>query len=138
MTRKETLATIKALGLTARYADGEYRISISPYVLADAFKIGHREAMERNESLAIFATDSEEAIANAQALADWFARDKAARADREAPTKPAGRITLEPTWRACVPILVAALVDGTEEGKRLARLELDRMALAADSFNGRA
>ena len=41
-------------------------------------------------------------------------------------------INLTPTWAASLPILLAAYVDGTPEGQRLAKLELERMALICD------
>jgi hypothetical protein len=44
-------------------------------------------------------------------------------------------IELTPTWQGVLPILLAALEDGTKEGKRIAREELRRMAEAADKFN---
>ena len=46
--------------------------------------------------------------------------------------KPA-TIDLTLTWQGVLPILIAALEDGTEEGKKIAREELRRMAKAADS-----
>jgi hypothetical protein len=42
-------------------------------------------------------------------------------------------IDLTPTWQGVLPILIAALEDGTKEGKKLAREELRRMAKAADT-----
>lgn len=42
-------------------------------------------------------------------------------------------IDLTPTWQAVLPILLAALEDGTAEGKKIAREELHRMAKAADT-----
>lgn len=41
-------------------------------------------------------------------------------------------IEIVPKWQAVLPILLAALTDGTEEAKRIAREELERMAVAAD------
>jgi hypothetical protein len=35
----------------------------------------------------------------------------------------------------CLPILIAALEDGTDEGRKLAKLELASMAKAADLYN---
>lgn len=40
-------------------------------------------------------------------------------------------IDLSPTWESILPVLMVALVDGTEEGKRMARVELQRMAKVA-------
>jgi len=42
-------------------------------------------------------------------------------------------IDLTPTWQGVLPILIGALEDGTNEGKKLAREELRRMAKAADT-----
>jgi len=44
-------------------------------------------------------------------------------------------IDMTPTWTAIVPILIAGLQDGTPEGQRLAKIELYRMAEAADKWN---
>lgn len=49
--------------------------------------------------------------------------------------KPIGTIDITPTWRAILPILLAAYKDGTETGQRLAFEELQRMAMAADAYN---
>jgi hypothetical protein len=49
--------------------------------------------------------------------------------------RPAGKIDLTPTWKGVLPIIIAALEDGTPEGKRLAKLELAQMAKAADLYN---
>jgi hypothetical protein len=46
-----------------------------------------------------------------------------------------GTIDLTPTWAAVLPILIAALEDGTDEGRKLAKLELASMAKAADLYN---
>jgi hypothetical protein len=46
----------------------------------------------------------------------------------------AATIDLTPTWKAVLPIMIAALVDGTDEGKRLAKIELNRMADLADAY----
>lgn len=44
-------------------------------------------------------------------------------------------IQLTPTWRGLLPAFIAVLESGTDEGKRLAREELRRMAEAADYWN---
>jgi len=44
-------------------------------------------------------------------------------------------IDLTPTWAAVLPILLAAMENGTDEGRRLAREEFARMAQAADKYN---
>lgn len=46
-----------------------------------------------------------------------------------------GTINLTPTWAGVLPILIAALEDGTDEGRKLAKLELASMAKAADLYN---
>ncbi len=43
-----------------------------------------------------------------------------------------GTIDLTPTWSGVLPVLLAALTEGTEEGRRLAKIELARMARIAD------
>lgn len=48
--------------------------------------------------------------------------------------KPAGTIDFTPTWRAIVPIIIAALEDGTDAGKQAAKAELYRMAEVADRY----
>lgn len=47
-------------------------------------------------------------------------------------------IDMTPTWAALMPILLAAVEDGTEEGKRIARAELTRLAHTVDAMNERA
>ncbi len=44
-------------------------------------------------------------------------------------------IDLTPTWRGVMPILLFALRNGTEEGQRLAEVELMRLADIADTFS---
>lgn len=44
-------------------------------------------------------------------------------------------IDATPTWAAILPILCAALENGTDEGRRIARAELQRMAALADERN---
>ena len=41
---------------------------------------------------------------------------------------------LTPTWSAAVPVLVAALQNGTSTGKEMAMEELKRMARYADLY----
>ncbi len=45
-----------------------------------------------------------------------------------------GTIDMTPTWRAVLPIMIAAIQDGTFEGKKIAREELERMADLADAY----
>lgn len=44
-------------------------------------------------------------------------------------------VDVTPTWRAILPMLRAAIEDGTAEGRRIAWGELERMAEAADKWN---
>lgn len=53
--------------------------------------------------------------------------------DKGAPVRET--IDMTPTWAAVAPIFVACLEDGTETGRRSARLELNRMAGLADERN---
>lgn len=46
-------------------------------------------------------------------------------------------IDLTPTWVAVLPMLLAALEDGSDKGKAIAREELHRMAQAADAYNAK-
>ena len=48
--------------------------------------------------------------------------------------KVVGTIDLTPTWRSLIPVLIAALEDGTPEGKRMARENLFDLADAADHY----
>lgn len=43
-------------------------------------------------------------------------------------------IDITPTWRGVLPILLAAYADGTDEGRRNAVIELQRMADLADRY----
>ncbi|HDZ73513.1 MAG TPA: hypothetical protein ENH55_12240 [Aurantimonas coralicida] len=54
------------------------------------------------------------------------------RSTKERDTMTTESISLGLTWQGVLPMLLAALVDGTDEGKRIAREELARMAKAAD------
>lgn len=45
------------------------------------------------------------------------------------------RIDCTPTWAGVLPLLLAALDNGTDEGRKIAREELARMAKAADLYN---
>jgi hypothetical protein len=44
-------------------------------------------------------------------------------------------IEATPTWEGVMPILFAALESGTDEGKRIAREELMKLARKVDSIN---
>lgn len=57
MTQNQTLAAIRALGLTARVTDGEYRVT-------------HRGVTpERAEAVAYYTTDRVDALGTARAMA---------------------------------------------------------------------
>ena len=47
-------------------------------------------------------------------------------------------VDMTPTWAAVLPILMAGLEYGDDEGRKAARSELVRMAGAADKFNAQA
>lgn len=49
--------------------------------------------------------------------------------------KVVGTIDITVTWEAALPILIAGLVNGTTEGRRLAIEQLGRMAEIADYAN---
>ena len=44
-------------------------------------------------------------------------------------------IDCTPTWAALLPVYIAVLEDGSEAGRVAARVELARMAEAADRYN---
>lgn len=158
MNRTAYLSAIRAIGpgLTARFVEGEFRVSIDPAAIRAAYPaMTYREAIERNESLAAYEMDGESALATAGALrASWLREvaaidsdyGRAAKAET-APLKLTGSpataatvpvretIDMTPTWAAVAPIFVACLEDGTETGRRSARLELNRMAGLADERN---
>lgn len=43
-------------------------------------------------------------------------------------------IDFTPTWQAVLPIMIAAIENGTFEGRKLAIAELNRMASLADRY----
>ena len=47
-----------------------------------------------------------------------------------------GTIDVTPAWTGVLPMLIAALENGSEVGRKIAREELARMARAADLYNG--
>ena len=53
----------------------------------------------------------------------------------DSPIKEVRYIDVTPTWSAILPVLLFGLEAGTPEGRRLARVELARMAQAADAYN---
>lgn len=52
-----------------------------------------------------------------------------------AAARPGRRQLRAPTWTALLPAFFAVMQDGTDEGRRIAREELRRMARAADLWN---
>ena len=51
--------------------------------------------------------------------------------------KKLGSIDITPTWTALMPALIAALTNGTKEGREIARAELMRLAGEVDKLNSR-
>ena len=45
-------------------------------------------------------------------------------------------INLQPSWTMIMPGLIHILEEGTEEGKKMARQELYRLAVEVDKVNG--
>ena len=130
LTQKTAFARIKALGLIVRKTEyGEFRV-------AD----GAEADLQKREAAAAYCSDLQEAVDTAEA---WAAhKADVARVAAEAEEKAdalqqssARVIDATPTWAGVLPILFAALENGTEDGQRIARAELQRMAIAADKFN---
>lgn len=55
--------------------------------------------------------------------------------DSGSPDSQPKTIKLAPTWASLLPYYFAVLADGNDEGKRIAKEELARMAQAADQWN---
>ena len=49
-------------------------------------------------------------------------------------TKQVGTIDITPTWEAILPIMLAAVENGTQKGRAIAKEELLRMAKLADLY----
>lgn len=134
LTQKVAFERIRSLGLIVRKTDcNEYRVADPdlPYLCGT------------RENAAAYCGDLLEAVETAE---QWFriksaaakvAADVEADAARVKIRKPK-TIDATPTWAAVLPLLCHALESATEEGKRIARAELERMATAADSFNALA
>lgn len=138
---------------------GEFRVTFSLVAIAAAFPAMTRaELIEKAESLAAYESDIESAYETGKAMyrtglkpeAEAAApvdspvrvnlrrqRDAmAAIADAENPATVAVKtIDCTPTWAAVLPLLRAAIENGTPEGRRIAWGELSRMAEAADNWN---
>lgn len=129
LTQKAAFARIKALGLIVRKTDyNEYRV-------AD----GAEADLQKREDGAAYCADLQEAVDTAEA---WAANKAdvarvAAEAEEKADALPKmpRAIDATPSWADVLPILFMALENGTEDGQRIARAELQRMAIAADKFN---
>ena len=129
LTQKAAFERIRALGCVVRKTDwNEYRV-------ADASEAD----LAKREAGAAYCSDLQEAIDTAEA---WAANKAdvarvAAEAEAKAEALPEGPRVIDatPTWSAVLPLLFAALENATEDGKRIARAELQRMAEAADRFN---
>lgn len=138
MNRKDTIAAIRAIGCTAKFSEGEYRISINPAEILRGTGCTGTEAMARNESLAAYCSDSDDAIATARHIrAAWEAEIAPATAEPE-PAREVKTIDMTPTWAAVSSIFIMALENGTETGKAAARTEIRRMAELADERNALA
>lgn len=154
MNRSQYLSAIRAIGpgLTARFTDGEFRVSIDPAAIRAAYPaLTYREAIERNESLAAYETDGDSALATAKALRESWLREvaaidsdfgRAAKAELSfspATAEPEARevetIDMTPTWAGIAGVYVLALECGTETGRAAARTEIARMAALADERN---
>lgn len=131
LTQAAAFAHIRGLGLIVRKTEyGEYRVADPSQPYLD----GTREAS------AAYCSDLQEAVDTADA---WAAhKADAARVAAEAEAKAEALradsprvIDATPTWAAVLPMLCLALENATEDGKRIARAELQRMAEAADRFN---
>lgn len=133
LTQAAAFAHIRGLGLIVRKTEyGEYRV-------ADASEAD----LAKREAGAAYCSDLQEAIDTAEA---WAAnKADVARVAAEAEAKAEALraesprvIDATPTWAAVLPMLCLALENATDEGKRIARAELQRMAEAADRFNAYA
>jgi hypothetical protein len=54
--------------------------------------------------------------------------------EREQRLASTGSVAITLTWSGTLPMLIAVLEDGSEEGKQIAREELARMAELADRY----
>lgn len=75
MSVKTTLAAIKALGMSARHVDGEYRVSMPIATLGQCWPSYSRALLvEAAENGAYYTNDADDAIGTAKAmLAAWEA-----------------------------------------------------------------
>lgn len=133
LTQAAAFAHIRGLGLIVRKTEyGDFRV-------ADASEAD----LAKREAGAAYCSDLQEAIDTAEA---WAAnKADVARVAAEAEAKAEALraesprvIDATPTWAGVLPMLCLALENATEDGKRIARAELQRMAEAADRFNAYA
>lgn len=68
MTIQECKDKIRALGLTVRVTDGEWRVAF-PIPAYQAMGLDHKTAMVRNEAEAAYSDDGEDALGMARAMA---------------------------------------------------------------------
>jgi hypothetical protein len=73
-------------------------------------------------------------ISELDAIIDYEPEEKP---EPEPEPEPVKTIDMTPTWSGIVPILLAALENGTDTGKRMAREEITRMARVADEVINR-
>lgn len=152
MTKAPSLRDVRATlaehapGLTIRKEDcGEYRVTFTQEAIAAAFPNMDRVArIAKAEALASYESDIRDAYETAKAM--YRTGLRADSTIEGLPAEPATAeaapaafigetIDMTPTWAAVAPIFVACLEDGTETGRRSARLELNRMAGLADERN---
>lgn len=150
----------RAPGITLRKAEGgDFRVTFTLDAIAAAFPAMTRaELIEKAESLASYdsdicaayetgkamfrvglvpATATPEETAAREAAADMgFATETVS----ESPVVIGKVRTIDatPTWAGILPMLRAAVENGTAEGRRIAWEELARMAEAADKWNASA
>lgn len=150
--------TIAAVGV-ARLRDGrEYRISCERYAPrplsgeknADSVQLYRNGRAVRESAMLDVRAAALVAFRNAYGLAhlaDWNPADPrwpvadtaalriAPETVSESPAAKVESVVLDMNWRAASGIIRAALENGTGEGKRAARIELERMADLADERN---
>lgn len=89
MNRKQVIAAIRAIApeLTARFVEGEYRVSINPAAIRAAYPdLTVRESNDRAESIAAYDSDGESALANARHI--WAAWQAETISETPAPANP--------------------------------------------------
>lgn len=96
-----------------------------------------RDRMNVKEAMRFMKDPEIEAAAIDATLPKWarkmYAAEAAARVEAANPVTQVGTIDLTPTWASALQVALLGLEHGTDEGKRLARQELARMAALADA-----